>query len=274
MSVLREEHLDLAAGYALGTLAEPERVRLEALLAAGNPELEEAVREMSSAAGLMAHGVAAAKPSPALRSRVLAAARAESGAGAPADSASRKILPMPQARRREWSWASGLGWAVAAGLLMVSWLSYESASRLKGELGRVQLDLTQLRQNLESERRWSAIAALPTARAVKLDATPSADTKLAGRVAYDPVSRKAVLLFDHFTAPSGKDYELWAIRDGKPAALGLVHPDAEGHAVIELADAGEPQGLGAFAISLEPAGGSPHQDAPSGPVVMVAKLAG
>ena len=83
-----------------------------------------------------------------------------------------------------------------------------------------------------------------------------------------------MIVFSNFTAPAGTDYELWALRDGKPASLGLIRADNSGHAIVRLPDTGDPGALGAFAVSLEKAGGSTTPTAPQGPVVMVGKLAG
>jgi anti-sigma-K factor RskA len=56
--------------------------------------------------------------------------------------------------------------------------------------------------------------------------------------------------------------------------LGVIATDETGHAVLHLKDAGDPGTLAAFAVSLEPSGGSPNPAAPSGPVVMLGKLGG
>src|SRR5207245_612073 len=67
----REEHLDLCAGYALGSLDPDARVDLEAHLEAGCPECERALADFTSAAAMMA---ASAQPVPlpfALKARVM-----------------------------------------------------------------------------------------------------------------------------------------------------------------------------------------------------------
>ena len=46
MSEHLEEHLDLCAGYALGSLDAPDRIRLEAHLADGCPACEAALAEL------------------------------------------------------------------------------------------------------------------------------------------------------------------------------------------------------------------------------------
>jgi anti-sigma-K factor RskA len=63
-------------------------------------------------------------------------------------------------------------------------------------------------------------------------------------------------------------FELWAVpAEGAPRSLGLVSPS--GGATVQRT--GLLQGTAAFAVSLEPAGGSPT-GAPTGPIVSVGKL--
>jgi anti-sigma-K factor RskA len=83
-----------------------------------------------------------------------------------------------------------------------------------------------------------------------------------------------VVVLEHSTPPAGRDYELWMIRDGKPRSLGVVRPDEHGDAVVRLEDVGDAATLAAFALSLEPTGGAPTDDAPTGPVVAVGALGG
>lgn len=52
-------------------------------------------------------------------------------------------------------------------------------------------------------------------------------------------------------APAGKQYQLWAIVDGKPVSAGLMNPKKTLQQMIDFAKAD------AFAITLEKAGGSP-----------------
>ena len=50
-----------------------------------------------------------------------------------------------------------------------------------------------------------------------------------------------------------KQYQLWAIVDGKPVDLGVLPTDKQQTALIKVKDVSEPQ---AFAITIEPKGGS------------------
>jgi anti-sigma-K factor RskA len=93
--------------------------------------------------------------------------------------------------------------------------------------------------------------------------------------AYDP-TRKALIVTSLVTP--GNDpahvHELWVIpADGKPRPLGLLEPGKTKampmpESLLPSLAAGS-----ALAVSLEPPGGSPKVDAPTGPITAVGKLA-
>lgn len=95
----------------------------------------------------------------------------------------------------------------------------------------------------------------------------------AGRVLVDATTGDAALVLTGLTpAPHGKTYELWAIR-GKnpPEPAGLVAIDAERGAAVSVRSLAAPKEVTAFALSIEPQGGS---SAPTGPIVLVGAVAG
>ncbi|HEV2104750.1 MAG TPA: anti-sigma factor, partial [Candidatus Eisenbacteria bacterium] len=141
-----------------------------------------------------------------------------------------------------------------------------------GELQAARRALAQLQARLADERRWTALVTSPQARRVRLAVTPAGDRALVAYAAYDPGTQRAVVEFEHFAAPGAHDYQLWAIRAGRPVSLGLVRAGADGRAELRLEHVGGAPELGAFAVSLEPAGGSPNPAGPSGPVVMMGKV--
>jgi len=92
--------------------------------------------------------------------------------------------------------------------------------------------------------------------------------------AYDPM-RKALIITS--LVPPGTDaahvHELWIIpADGKPHSLGMVEPGASKRMPMAGDMAPMMAEGGTLAISVEPPGGSPSKDAPSGPVAASGKL--
>jgi anti-sigma-K factor RskA len=251
----RDEHLDLCAAWALGCIDELDRVRLEQHLESGCHTCEEAMAGFASATVTLARASAGPTASRSLRDRVLIAAGSSRPGASDPDADGGRVLPMRISHGPQW-----IAVAAAAAFAIVAGLQGDAADRLRRELA--------------DEREWSAAATAPHARVAEFELTPEGAQALRGHAVYDPASHRATLVFENAVPPHGHDYELWAIRGGKPAALGLIHADERGRAMLRVPDAGEPGSLGAFAVSLEAVGGSPHADAPGGPVVLVGKLRG
>ena len=69
--------------------------------------------------------------------------------------------------------------------------------------------------------------------------------------------------------PSDRDLQLWGIPSGgAPVSLGVL--PKKGAAVFKVAH--RPQNYGVLAISVEPSGGSPNPNGPTGPVIFTGKL--
>lgn len=287
MSSHRDEHLDLCAGLVLGALSESDRLELESHLAEGCPTCEAELSRLAGGAALLAASAPQTTPPPALKARVFATVRAEgvprsaSAAPTPAPAPSpRKVLPLPPRQRS----TSVVAWAFAAAaavLAVTSVAMWQATTRLSAELSATRRQLDAQREQLAAKdqaladaRKWSALMEGTGTRVVDLQLTPAGNAVLKARAMYDPQARRAMIVFSNFTAPAGSDYELWALRDGRPTSLGLIHADVGGRAVMKLPDTGDPTNLGAFAVSLEKTGGSTSPTAPQGPVVMVGKLAG
>jgi anti-sigma-K factor RskA len=276
MSPRHEEVFDLCAGYLLGSLNEGERSSLEAHLAEGCSQCEAELRRLSVGASLLAASAPPLRAPAALRDRVLTAVRAEPNASSPAGAGRRRdaraSLPLTQPARRRASTATW-AWATAATVIAIAGaFQWVTTARLELNLAETRGRLAQLRQQLEEEQRWAALPDDPQALVVRLEPTPDGSPLLNGRVVYDPTTRRAVVAFSNFTAPAGKDYQLWAISKTGPLSLGLVRSDATGRAILRLPDVGDPTTLTAFAVSLEQKGGAPTPYAPAGAVVMLGKI--
>ncbi|HEY3216751.1 MAG TPA: anti-sigma factor [Candidatus Eisenbacteria bacterium] len=270
----RDEHLDLCAGFVLDVLDASDRAALEAHLAEGCPTCQAEIERLSAGVWLMAAGAPRHRAPAAMKSRVMAAVQAtQAEARTPLRSrpAAEERAPIPRPKRR----VNPLAWALAAGLLVASAiLVWRAVDDLSARLTATRSQVALLREQLEEERRWISLLEAPQARVVQLAPTPDGSPTLVARLIYDPATRRAVAVCEHFSPPTGKDYQLWAISAAGPTSLGLLRADASGRAIVRLRDAGDPKTLAAFAVSLEREGGSPSSHAPAGPVVMVGKLGG
>jgi hypothetical protein len=184
-----------------------------------------------------------------------------------------------------------LGWGVAAFFIGATFVLLTTTNRARNELRRAEDRVATLTRGLDAERRWTVALAAPGVRTASFTLTPSGDAGLRARATVDPETRRALLVFQNFKAPGGRDYQLWALRGNTPVALGLIRADSSGRAVLRVQDIGDPATLSAFAISLEPEGGAPPARAPSedastpapelpatreptGPIVMIGSLGG
>ncbi len=89
---------------------------------------------------------------------------------------------------------------------------------------------------------------------VEMAALPGKDNRFKAVVFYNTAHKASFLDLSGLPSPpTGKDYQLWALVDGKPVSMGVVTvtPDTSFIPITHITDAG------AFAVSLEPVGGSP-----------------
>lgn len=267
----RPDHLELCAGQALAILGDADRRELVEHLSSGCPLCEAELTRLDSSVELLAASAPPRRAPEALRARVLDAVRADmAAAGVTPRSDAPAPLPLrvrPRPSRAAWGWA-----LAAAGFAVAGVLQWRTIGELDSRLATAQRERVTAEQRLAVEQEWAALPAQPGVVKVQLAVTPDGTPGLVASVTYDPHSHRALIVCDQLIAPSGHDYELWSIGPGGPTSLGLVHADAQGRAVIRIPELSNPEGLAAFAVSLEQAGGAPTRSAPAGPVVMVGKI--
>jgi anti-sigma-K factor RskA len=206
----------------------------------------------------------ATAPSAGLRSRVLATARAETA----------------ERRASRWRLVGSAAASVAVvfgGLLAASQHLVGERNAELAALGQSNIELARrleeqgrtlvgLRVALESQAQVLQVLGGP--RTITAALAPKGDVKASGRVMVDATSGEAALVVaDLGPASAGKTYELWAIRgDRPPEPAGLFTVGTERWAATRVARVDRPGEVSAFAVSIEPAGGS---TSPTGPIVLV-----
>jgi hypothetical protein len=250
----------MAPALALGALDGDEATFAREHLATcskPHPELRDAV---SLAAAIGASLPDEDLPSPALRERVLSAARAEGGP-------SIARLPAPPGRN-PWRWATvgTAGLALAASLLLA--VQVGESLTLRDQLATAESRLAAVATDLGQAHTWIERAVARGADAYFMDGEGQAEQASFMLVVETDASGAVLLMSGLPTLDADRIYELWVERDGQVVGVGTFRPDAAGLAAMTI-DASL-AGISQAMITIEPTGGS---DAPSGDdVVMQGEL--
>lgn len=225
----------LASEYVLGTLRGPARRRFESLLPS-HPALRHAVADWRERLTTLADGVPPVEPPPgawpAIERRLFEAPAASAG-----PAAGTPTLPPWWQRLAPWRALSGLASAAALALLVV-------ASQTPPPQAPIVVVLAANPQAASALRASFVVSISGDGRALVL--RPLGDVPL----------------------DAGRALELWAVpKQGAPRSLGLV----DAARATTLLRTRLLQDTAAFAVSVEPTGGSPT-GAPTGPIVSVGPL--
>ena len=241
---------DLAL-YALGGLDGGERDALEKHLA----ECSACRSELESLRGdtaLLAFSTAGPRPPARARQRLLGAL-------------GREPRNLPAARSRPW-WALVPAFAAAAMAVLAVFLWTQNSS-LQRELADLQNHSLQQQAELQRAREIVSTLTATDAMNVTLVAAKT-PPQPQGKVMY--VKDRASLIFlasNLPPVPSAKAYELWLIpMKGAPMPAGVFKPDVRGGAMVLNPPLAAGVEAKAFAITIEPEGGS---STPTMPIVMM-----
>jgi hypothetical protein len=132
-----------------------------------------------------------------------------------------------------------------------AWKTQQQMALVRADLERVTVENQQLSRILQ-------VVDSPRLQMIALGGLkPSPQSR--GRVLWSPEKREAIFYaYDLPAAPAGKDYQLWVIEGGTPRSEGVFPVDSSGRASHVLPEVPAPSGVGAFAVTLEPAGGVPQ----------------
>jgi anti-sigma-K factor RskA len=239
--------------YVLGMLPADEAEKITRL-AELFPEIDTEINRITAALKETAEMQDSA-PSPALRNKVMLALsdlnKEESGKK---DAPVVEMIP-PAKKGRSWMAAA----SVVALLATIGFMyMYKTQMNQREEITKMQASLDQLRGNLQQQQARISEDSLMMAMynnegilKIKLKALPGgadADVQLFWNKETRDVYVAQMRLPQ---TPSGKQYQLWAIVDGKPVDAGVL---SSGMAMQKMKAFPRAE---AFAITLEKAGGSP-----------------
>ncbi len=146
-----------------------------------------------------------------------------------------------------------------------------TAAQLTAQLETQGRTVAGLREALAAQVQVLRVMGGP--RTLSASLAPTEGHGGAGRLHVDPSTGEgAVVLAGVGALPAGKVYELWAIRgDDPPEPAGLLQAAGDDVALARVSGVARPSEVTAFAVSIEPAGGS---KSPTGPVVLAGAVQG
>ena len=246
-----EQFAEDLALQALGSLEGDERQALERHL----QECASCRRELQALRGdlaLLSLSTAGPKPPARSRERLMAAI-----AGEPRGAA-------PSARRLWWMWAPSV---LAAVLLLVLVLVGRQNSALRQQIVGMQTDAASRQVELRQAQEIVATLTASDAMRVTLVAAKT-PPQPQGKAIYVRDRSSLIFIASNMPAvPPQRAYELWLIPgSGAPIPAGVFKPDARGSATVVNPPLPAGVEAKAFAITVEPEGGSM---APTTAIVML-----
>lgn len=270
--------------YVLGQLSAAEEAAVEAA-AAAHPAVREELQQVEAAIGLYAEAHALAPPA-GMRERVLDQVRAQLAAptqkagvaatapalvaptltayptAAASEAVVRPLSSAPVAAvptgRSVWAMAASVALLLSLGANVLLYSQWQDASAdlvaLQNDQARFATTTQVLEKQLGAVREQNTVLRSDDFRTVALAGTKAAPTAKA-RVLFNRATRQVYLDVKNLPAlPAGKQYQLWALDNGKPVDAGtLATTTAVGDSLQQMKDIASAQ---AFAMTVEPEGGS------------------
>jgi anti-sigma-K factor RskA len=243
--------------YALGDVSDLERKEVEANLLL-YPELKQELRRIEDAQEefLLRSAIS---PAASVKAKIMDRAVPETKESRNNGSSQSKVIPMsPDGSVKWWKFATAASVSVAviSSYLAINYKgelenTKQSLSELIAQNRQIAQDYNVVNQRLDNIENTIRVIDNPSYRRVILKGTEASPGSLAS-VYWNENTREVYLTIQNLRELSNnQQFQLWAIEDGNPVDAG-VFSLAEG--LIKMKDIGE---ASAFAVTIEPAGGSP-----------------
>jgi anti-sigma-K factor RskA len=247
-----DDLMQLAPLHALGATTPDEAAAIELAMRSDPALAAEVAAHRATATALATSSTVA--PSPALRGQLLAAIAREPARKA-APGATRSALSASRQVPRAPAWMTG---ALAASLILALGLgSY--GLQLRSELAGLRASSEVLAERLEQrEQMFNTVLEAERELYVLHLVSDAGPTGPGIQLFWNAKQGRAVAhVFRLDPAPAGKDYQIWALVNGKPVSVKVFNSDPDGHALVASFGVPGPAGVTALLVSLEPKGGSP-----------------
>ena len=255
--------------YALGVLEGEERAELEAHLTRAGDRCISGVAEARYVVSQLAHAAMNAEPPAALRTKIMDAVKSSADAG-------RVVVPMekpkPAAQRAMFpAWA----WIAAAALALITGYTVRQMNNQNDQLAQLRKQMKQattqnqaLQNELDMDRMVAMVMMSPDSMPLKL--MPKDKNMPMVHAYLHPHMGVAITADQMPSMPSARTMQLWLVpKTGKPVSVAIFHPDAAGQIAL-VAPVNMPVNeIAAFAVTDEPAGGSPQ---PTTPIAWMAQV--
>jgi anti-sigma-K factor RskA len=247
-----EQFAEDLALHALGALKGNDLVDLEKHLA-DCPACRGELAQLHGDMALMALSVAGPVPPKRSEQRLMDAIRREPRAG--------------KMRKTSRSWWGAFGWVTAVVMAAAAFWFWRQSDSTALQLAKLQNQLNAETIELQKAHEIVATLTAPDAQIVNV-AAPNTPPQPQGKAIYVRDRSSLVFIASNLAAPPPqKAYELWLIPTvGAPIPAGVFKPNARGNATVVNPPLPPNVQAKAFAITIEPEGGS---TAPTMPIVMM-----
>lgn len=246
--------------YVFGALNEEERFEVEKMCAL-HPDIKEEKESMEAALAAYVRTIST-RPPIEIKARIMAAIHK-----LPQDKLAQKVNVNSGSKR--FSLAPIL-WAASIALIFGFGVNHyldtsrknkmevafkEEQEKLIAQKEKYAQAVIELRDSLRYERNFADFVLNKETELIRLKGTPNYPNARV-KIFYNDLLKEYVVKSDNLPSPSlDKQYQLWAIVDGKPLDLGIMDKNLVLSERVSF-DLDEGQILQAFAITLEPLGGS------------------
>jgi len=252
MMMNHQEINEQLEAYAFGTTEGSETDAVDRHLEGGCESCIDRLRQLVELSARLAAAVPQRDPSPAVKERLLEKIR----------SGRQRQSRAPASRSHRFGWVLAAAASAAAIVLAVWSLGIrEDLTALRSDLGASQQEVVRLREDMATYETATRLLGKPCTRLVDL-AGVEPNPQAFGKVMLHPDERVGIIYVYRLPqTPEGMEYQLWFLRDGKPASVGVFSVSEDGSAVLKLPGLPDPKTIVEFQVTIEPLGG---RTAPTG----------